>query len=481
MTTIITRNNQTQGSATISSVNTTTVEVGELLVDVHNGSIGFLDDTGATYHQIHAGPSTALDGVFPYYYNNRLSGLNPGVMFLDGSVVRFGAATGAKRVEVNGWAEIYSDAGDELIKGYSTDGSGGWEQVFEVNYNEVRLTEGNDGPGCIEFIDLSSNSLKLKQGTGQSNDLTFRFPADYGTNGQVLQTNGSGTLSWTNNSGSGGSGTVNNSGIAGTFAHYSSTGTTVDPVSSSVMSLSGSNLSFSQGINLVKGTRNTQLINDLTSGTDPALQVNLSSNTAEQLYIDISDTTSGTTYEPCVRIEPTKTIVGTSSKPALRIGSSYLSLYTEDKKGVIRNDDTGGYIKIQASNSANSAIDNIMTIGAGSVDVTGNISASGTVTGGSSRSYKENIEKVSEEIAYNAVMALEPVTYVYKGAEEQEHLGFIAEDVPELVAMNDRKSLAALDITAALTKVIQKQDKEIDVLKKDIKELRNLILNSGVN
>jgi hypothetical protein len=278
-----------------------------------------------------------------------------------------------------------------------------------------------------------------------------------------------------------GTGTVNNSGEAGTFAHYSSVGTAVSSLTSAVMSVSGNDLSFSQGINLVKGTRNTQIINNLTNTTDPALQVNLSSNTAEQLYLDISDTTSGTTHDPCVRIEPTKLIVGTSSKPALKIGSAYLSLYTEDKKGIIRNDDTSGYILFQACNSANNGIDSIMTVGGGAVDVTGTISATGAITGGSSRSYKEDIQEVDEATAYNAVMALEPVTYVYKEAKEQQHLGFIAEDVPELVAMNDRKSLAALDIAAALTKVVQKQDREIDGLKKDIEGLKNLILNLGVN
>lgn len=40
--------------------------------------------------------------------------------------------------------------------------------------------------------------------TGQSANLTFTLPPNYGTSGQVLQTNGSGDLSWTTVSGSGG-------------------------------------------------------------------------------------------------------------------------------------------------------------------------------------------------------------------------------------------------------------------------------------
>jgi hypothetical protein len=38
-------------------------------------------------------------------------------------------------------------------------------------------------------------------------------------------------------------------------------------------------------------------------------------------------------------------------------------------------------------------------------------------------------------------------------------LGFIAEEVPDLVAMNDRKSLSTMDIVAVLTKVVKEQQK----------------------
>ena len=50
-------------------------------------------------------------------------------------------------------------------------------------------------------------------------------------------------------------------------------------------------------------------------------------------------------------------------------------------------------------------------------------------------------------------------------------MGFIAEDVPELVATNDRKGLSALDITAVLTKVVQHLQTENDTLKKRLDAL----------
>jgi hypothetical protein len=40
-------------------------------------------------------------------------------------------------------------------------------------------------------------------------------------------------------------------------------------------------------------------------------------------------------------------------------------------------------------------------------------------------------------------------------------VGFIAEDVPALVARKDRKSLSPMDIVAVLTKVVQEQKQTI--------------------
>jgi len=343
---------------------------------------------------------------------------------------------------------------------------------------------------------------------------------------------------------------------------------------------------------------------------------------------------------PCVRIQPTTAIIGSDSTPALKVGSSYLGLYTEDKKGVVSSLDDAGYILVRASNSTANGIETIAKFGGGNADfpsglttpsgnitsaiianlssstgtidinsnveipvansltvptliattlwaasttinvvgslsvtsdltvtgdaevnggslicrantnpsiilesesgenedthiefrealsnittpasthfgmhmsydggancigfhaiessvssermrinrsssgaavvVTGTLSSTNGVCSGSSREYKENVLELDEALACEAIMALEPVAYNYKEDKDQKHLGFIAEDVPELLAMNDRKSLAALDITAAITKVVQKQEKEIKDLKKEITELKNLILN----
>lgn len=78
-----------------------------------------------------------------------------------------------------------------------------------------------------------------------------------------------------------------------------------------------------------------------------------------------------------------------------------------------------------------------------------------------SRELKENIQLLTTEDARDAVQKLQPVRHHYKGEPEEEYVSFIAEDVPDLVANRDRKSLSAMDIAAVLTKVVQDQDRQL--------------------
>jgi hypothetical protein len=80
---------------------------------------------------------------------------------------------------------------------------------------------------------------------------------------------------------------------------------------------------------------------------------------------------------------------------------------------------------------------------------------------GSSREYKENVEELTTAEAIRALEKLEPVKFNYKANKDEMCLGFIAEDVPDLVAVNDRKSLVPMDMVAMLTKVVQEQQKAL--------------------
>jgi len=140
---------------------------------------------------------------------------------------------------------------------------------------------------------------------------------------------------------------------------------------------------------------------------------------------------------------------------------------------------------------------NTLTIGAGSIDrITidrdGNIgfgtdrptypvhmasgayvSAGGVWTNSSSRERKDNIEMLTVEDAIAALAQLEPVQFNYRNDTAETYVGFIAEDVPELVATADRKSLSAMDIVAVLTKVIQAQQVQIDALEQRLNNSPN--------
>jgi hypothetical protein len=91
----------------------------------------------------------------------------------------------------------------------------------------------------------------------------------------------------------------------------------------------------------------------------------------------------------------------------------------------------------------------------------------GTVwTDASSIEYKKNVVDLTSEEAFTAMKELNPVKFNYKTEEDEEYLGFIGEEVPELVAMGDRKGLSAMDIVAVLVKVVQDQQATIEELEK---------------
>jgi hypothetical protein len=55
-------------------------------------------------------------------------------------------------------------------------------------------------------------------------------------------------------------------------------------------------------------------------------------------------------------------------------------------------------------------------------------------------------------------------------------VGFIAEDVPDLVSTKDRKGLSPMDIVAVLTKVVQELKAENEGLKVKNESLENRLL-----
>ena len=162
-----------------------------------------------------------------------------------------------------------------------------------------------------------------------------------------------------------------------------------------------------------------------------------------------------------------------------------------------RNSSVAGLFMTQSSGETGYIMHNrasTLTIGAGSVDrITidrdGNVgfgmarpvhpielasgayvSAGGVWTNSSSRDRKENIVELTPEEALAALTRLEPVTFNYKQDLGEQYVGFIAEDVPEIVASADRTGLSAMDIVAVLTRVVQLQQQQIADLESRLAE-----------
>lgn len=91
----------------------------------------------------------------------------------------------------------------------------------------------------------------------------------------------------------------------------------------------------------------------------------------------------------------------------------------------------------------------------------------------SSRALKQDIADISLDEAIDALHNLNPVTYKYKNEPDEVYAGFIAEDVPDIVATKNRKNLAPMDIVAILTKITQAQEATIKAMSKDIEQLKS--------
>jgi len=122
----------------------------------------------------------------------------------------------------------------------------------------------------------------------------------------------------------------------------------------------------------------------------------------------------------------------------------------------------GGYVGIGTTNPSYP-----LQMGSGAY-----VSSGGVWTNASSREYKRDIDELTRDEVMDALKGLNPVKFSYKGNPEERHVGFIAEDVPELVATKDRKGMSSMDVVAVLAKVVQEQQKTICELSEKVAELQ---------
>ena len=160
-------------------------------------------------------------------------------------------------------------------------------------------------------------------------------------------------------------------------------------------------------------------------------------------------------------------------------------------RGITASGDYSVAIALNDQNGANVAQFNTMAIMGGNVgigvidpsyllEVGTAYCAGGAWVDGSSRKYKENIVLLALQEAMETLTLLEPVKFNYKTDLTENCVGFIAEDVPELVAINGRNGLSPMDIVAVLTKVTQEQQNLLEDIQQiveaqqvEINELKN--------
>lgn len=94
----------------------------------------------------------------------------------------------------------------------------------------------------------------------------------------------------------------------------------------------------------------------------------------------------------------------------------------------------------------------------------------------SSRKRKTDIITIStnkQKELYDLLDEINPVTFKYKVDMDKIRLGFIAEDVPELISEKNRDSISPMSIAALAITLIKHQKSKIEELEKEINSLKN--------
>jgi hypothetical protein len=135
---------------------------------------------------------------------------------------------------------------------------------------------------------------------------------------------------------------------------------------------------------------------------------------------------------------------------------------------------TGGARRFRINGDGNVLIGNVDPLNAPhplQLESGAHVTAGGVWTDASSLQFKQDVVKLGLKEAQDALLTLNPVLFRYKAAPQEQYAGFIAEEVPELVSMQGRKGLSPMDIVAVLTKVVQNQQKEIEILKEKLDKI----------
>ncbi|WP_415407296.1 tail fiber domain-containing protein [Sulfurovum sp. CS9] len=234
-------------------------------------------------------------------------------------------------------------------------------------------------------------------------------------------------------------------------------------------------------------------ITDITNGTQPfTIENNTASNT---LYLDSTNNVGIGTNSPQAKLDIRGDIASAwAGSNTVGDGLTNLLVLSASNSEVDKSSDVGFRLvngstskgwnfrtnsggdsfqaTLQGTGGAEFTVTNATSDVSGTELYLGNgaKNVGGVWINASSRALKENIKELSTQDALAAFHKLQPVTYNYKSDKKEQVVGFIAEDVPELVAIQSRDGLSSMDMVAVLTKVLQEQEKNNELLQQRVGE-----------
>jgi hypothetical protein len=226
------------------------------------------------------------------------------------------------------------------------------------------------------------------------------------------------------------------------------------------------------------GGANKFFVEDLTAATVPLLIEGGTPNNA--LYIDSTGRIGLRTSTPAKDLTISVPIVPTIRMEQSASPFQAWDIVANDANFLVRdvNHEGNPFIIRTAAPNNSLVVDTTGRIGLGVAAPLFQIHHSsgarldaGNWVNASSRDVKQDIHPLDSDAALDALKALQPVTFAYKANPGETNVGFIAEDVPDLVATADRKGLSAMDVVAVLTKVIQGQQRTIEDLQTRLEHL----------
>lgn len=319
------------------------------------------------------------------------------------------------------WASfaVIQGGGQNTVKDYSV-GAG--------RQNTVNATYSAASGGYLHTV---SNSYSVISG-GYNNTVSGQYSVIAGGNQNTVSGQYSAIAGGSNNNIS-----ANYSAIAGGSANIISGANSSIPGGSG-NSVSG-NYSLAAGKNVLLSTTSNRTFawGNFASPT---------TITASDAFIIATGNVGIRTTNPSAMLE----IAGNGS------GDAYLNLTTNSSAtpGNILTIANNRNIGVGLANANPTYILDFSSIGAW-VDDTGFHPAS-------SRKFKEQIHDLKSNTAETTLHAMTPVRFNYKIEPGREYLGFIAEDMPDLIASRDRRGITSLDIAGVLVRVVQQQQATLE-------------------